>query len=48
LLGLKGGRESEEEIIVCDLTGIAIQDVVTSQLVYERILKEKIGSYITI
>lgn len=48
LLGLKSGRESEEEITVCDLTGIAAQDVVTSQLVYERALKEKIGSYITI
>ena len=48
LLGLKSGRESEEEITVCDLTGIAAQDVVTSQLVYERALEEKIGSYITI
>lgn len=48
LLGQKSGRESEEEITVCDLTGIAAQDVVTSQLVYERALKEKIGSYITI
>jgi len=48
LLGLKSGRDSEEEITVCDLTGIAAQDIVTSQLVYERALKEKIGSYITI
>ncbi len=39
--------EREEEITVCDLTGIAAQDVVTSQLVYERALKAKIGSYIT-
>ena len=48
LLGQKRGREREEEITVCDLTGIAAQDVVTSQLVYERALKAKIGSYITI
>jgi len=48
LLGRKRGRESEEEITICDLTGIAAQDVVTSRLVYERALKEKIGSYITI
>ena len=48
LLGLKSGRENEEEITVCDLTGIAAQDIVTSQLVYERALKEKIGSYITV
>jgi len=48
LLGLKRGRENDEEITVCDLTGIAAQDVVTSQFVYERALKEKIGSYIAI
>ncbi len=28
--------EREEGITVCDLTGIAAQDVVTSRLVYER------------
>ena len=48
LLGKKKGRESDSEITVCDLTGIAVQDVVTSQLVYERALKKKIGSYITV
>jgi len=48
LLGRKSGRESEDEITVCDLTGIAAQDAVTSQFVYERALKKKIGSYITI
>jgi ornithine cyclodeaminase/alanine dehydrogenase-like protein (mu-crystallin family) len=48
LLGKKKGRESDREITVCDLTGIAIQDVVTSQLVYERALKKKIGSFITV
>lgn len=47
LLGRKKGRESDSEITICDLTGIAVQDVVTSQLVYERALKKKIGSYIT-
>jgi ornithine cyclodeaminase/alanine dehydrogenase-like protein (mu-crystallin family) len=40
-LRARSGRESEEEITVCDLTGIAVQDVVTSQLVYEWALKEK-------
>ncbi|MBU0685141.1 MAG: ornithine cyclodeaminase family protein [Thermoplasmatota archaeon] len=44
LLGMKKGRESDEEITVCDLTGIAVQDVVTSQLVYDRALKKRIGS----
>lgn len=45
LLGDKLGRETDEEITVCDLTGLAVQDVVTSQLVYERALKQRIGSF---
>jgi ectoine utilization protein EutC len=48
LLGKKTGRESDDEITICDLTGIAVQDVVTSQLVYDRALKKKIGSYVRI
>ena len=48
LLGRKTGRESNDEITICDLTGIAVQDVVTSQLVYERALKKKIGSYVSV
>ena len=48
LLGIKSGRESDEEITICDLTGLAVQDVVTSQLVYERALKKKMGSYIKV
>jgi len=48
LLGTKPGRQSDDEITVCDLTGIAVQDVVTSQLVYERAVKKKIGSYISV
>ena len=46
LLGTKRGRESDTEITICDLTGIAIQDVVISRLVLERALKKKIGSYV--
>ncbi|MBU1914607.1 MAG: ornithine cyclodeaminase family protein [Candidatus Thermoplasmatota archaeon] len=48
LLGMKKGRESDEEITVCDLTGIAVQDVVTSQLVYDRALKKRIGSRVKV
>jgi len=48
LLGKKAGRENDDEITVCDLTGIAVQDVVTSQLVYERALKKKIGTYVKV
>jgi len=48
LLGDKSGRERDDEITVCDLTGIAVQDVVTSQLVYERAIKRNIGSFIRV
>jgi len=48
LLGERRGRETDDEITVCDLTGLAVQDVVSSQLVYERALKRNIGSYIEV
>lgn len=48
LLGKKKGRESDDEVTVCDLTGIAVQDVVTSQLVYERAMKSNIGRYMQV
>ncbi|AKG91034.1 alanine dehydrogenase, Archaeoglobus fulgidus type [Geoglobus ahangari] len=34
--GLKPGRESEKEITIFDSTGLAIQDIATATLVYER------------
>ncbi|NDQ56669.1 MAG: ornithine cyclodeaminase family protein [Acidipila sp.] len=34
--GLKPGRQSEAEIIVCDLTGVGVQDVAAAALVYQR------------
>jgi ornithine cyclodeaminase len=33
--GLKPGRTSEDEIIVCDLTGVGVQDVAAASLVLE-------------
>ena len=38
--GLKRGRESEEEIIVFDSTGTALQDVAAAAAVYRRALAE--------
>jgi ornithine cyclodeaminase/alanine dehydrogenase-like protein (mu-crystallin family) len=35
--GLKPGRTSEDEIIVCDLTGLGVQDVASASLVLERV-----------
>jgi len=37
--GLKPGRESEEETIVFDSTGMALQDVAAAVIVYERALE---------
>jgi ectoine utilization protein EutC len=34
--GLKPGRTSDDEIIVCDLTGVGVQDVAAAALVMER------------
>jgi ornithine cyclodeaminase/alanine dehydrogenase-like protein (mu-crystallin family) len=34
--GLKPGRTSEGEIVVCDLTGVGVQDVAAASLVMER------------
>lgn len=48
LLGKKPGRESDDEITICDLTGLAVQDVVTAQIVYDRAVKKGIGSYISV
>jgi ectoine utilization protein EutC len=40
---LKPGRTSDDEIIVCDLTGVGVQDVAASSLVLERALKNGKG-----
>jgi len=48
LLGRKPGRVRDDEITVCDLTGIAIQDVVISQMVFERAVKKNMGNYISV
>ena len=38
---LKPGRTSEDEIIVCDLTGVGVQDVAAASLVLERAKAER-------
>jgi alanine dehydrogenase len=40
----KPGRESEEEVIVFDSTGIALQDVAATALVYEKAIREEVGT----
>jgi alanine dehydrogenase len=39
----KPGRESEEEIIIFDSTGMALQDVATAAIVYERAERQDAG-----
>jgi len=36
--GRKGGRESDDEVIIFDSTGMALQDVAAAAIVYERAL----------
>lgn len=43
LLGKKPGRTSEEEIIVFDSTGTALQDVAAAAVVYEKALARGVG-----
>lgn len=45
--GLKPGRTSEAEIIVCDLTGVGVQDVAAASLVLQRALAEGRGEKIS-
>ena len=42
--GRKPGRESAEEIIVFDSTGMALQDVAAAALVYETAIREEVGT----
>lgn len=46
--GKKTGRTSEEEIIIFDSTGTALQDVAAAAIVYERAVSARIGSVINL
>jgi alanine dehydrogenase len=48
IAGLKPGRTSEEEITIFDSTGLAIQDVATAHLVYERAVSQGLGRQVMI
>lgn len=43
IAGLRPGRESEDEIIIFDSTGTAIQDVAAASIVYEKAVEKGIG-----
>jgi ornithine cyclodeaminase len=41
--GLKHGRENDGQLIVCDLTGVGVQDVAAASLVMQRALAAGMG-----
>jgi ornithine cyclodeaminase/alanine dehydrogenase-like protein (mu-crystallin family) len=43
--GQNAGRISENEIIIFDSTGVAIEDAITAVAVYEKARAAKIGNY---
>ncbi len=48
LLGKKRARQSVDEITVFDATGMSIQDITTSLLVYRRAVEQEIGTWIAL
>jgi alanine dehydrogenase len=46
--GRKPGRRSEDEVTVFDSTGIALEDVAAAAAVYERALREGVGSRVAL
>ena len=42
--GQKIGRDADDEIIIFDSTGVAIEDAIASGAVYERALANEIGT----
>jgi ornithine cyclodeaminase/alanine dehydrogenase len=47
IAGIKPGRTSSDEIIIFDSTGMALQDVVTAAVVYEKAVTEGAGTPIS-
>ena len=43
LSGDKAGRENDDEITIFDATGLSVQDINTSLVVYKRAIEKKIG-----
>jgi ectoine utilization protein EutC len=41
--GQKSGRQSDDEITVCDLTGVGVQDTAIARLAYQRAQERKYG-----
>jgi alanine dehydrogenase len=48
ITGRKAGRTSEDEIIIFDSTGTALQDVAAAAIVYERAVSANIGAVVNL
>jgi ectoine utilization protein EutC len=46
--GRKPGRRSDEEITICDLTGVGVQDTVIALLAYRRAMEKGLGLHIQV
>jgi ectoine utilization protein EutC len=46
--GRRPGRQSDQEITICDLTGIGVQDTAIALLAYERAVAKGLGVSITV
>ncbi|MFC1639371.1 cyclodeaminase [Gemmatimonadota bacterium] len=44
--GIAKGRQSDEEITMCDLTGVGVQDTAIALLAYQRAMEKGLGSQI--
>jgi alanine dehydrogenase len=44
IAGVKAGRTSSNEIIIFDSTGMALQDVITATIIYEKAGKNGVGT----
>lgn len=42
--GMKTGRQSDDEVTICDLTGVGVQDTAIALLAYQRALDQNLGT----
>jgi ornithine cyclodeaminase len=48
LIGSRSGRESDEEIILLNPMGIAIEDIACAQAIYRRALANDVGTWLSL
>ncbi len=48
IIGRKPGRESSEEITICDLTSVEVQDLAIASLAYKNAIEKGFGSFLEI